>query len=582
VNNLSVVFVPISKITMNRFQKETGLDLEKLKEIMESVQRDRDNGTKGIQQVCKARKVGDAYELMFGRHRLMAFQELAKDDLFFDEFPLLVVEATDQEMFEAMGTENLSRREISLVEVGEIFQDYMEKFNATSVVCGQKFCKSEEYVRSAVRMAKAPEVVRENLKADKITVTTARDLLVVHKLLGEEGISDAMAEIEHEIFDNPQDAIASVLRESPKTVELPNEHYPSSEWVTAKKYPYKHLPVLGVQSAAKFIGFELKIHSDKQYLQNRIDEFKEGKPLEEMPAWTSGSLLTRLELEKLQVLMRPSACTACPFHAVFDGDHYCGLPPCKERKEKGWKAKVLEEKIKEIGIKVYEKSDGDFVVLKRHHAPDQKLFQSRHADLRLMSVGNRNWEHLDPGHNNLQVVLIGKTAQNRIKAQQGDLEKGNTENLNRQMQVQISHIAFEHFARFEWEVASRAFESALDGVTNLSVLKEMCDMMGFYHDAGFPEGVDEDDLIDSAVEKMKKADGLKQIRRLIMHHTVYMASNDKGIRRRDQKKPIVKLAEGLRGIASEWGVKLPKDWIAQAEKYQADLDAALKELKVQG
>lgn len=584
--NNQVIFVANDLIRINPSQPDTPLDLLKIQEIQESVLRSRGNGTKGILQVCKARKVGEVYELFFGRHRLAAFQELAKDDLFFDEFPLLVCDATDQEMFEAMGVENLSRRDLSLVEIGEMFRAYMEKFHANSVLTSQAFGKTDEYVRSAVRMAKAPEPVRKELQAGKITVTTARDLLVVNKLLGEEGIQEALDDIQKGTWDSPQEAIVGTLRSTDRVVELPNHSYSlQNEWVVATKYPYKSLPALGVQAAAKIIGFELKIHSDKQYLQNRINEFQEGKTIEDMPAYHGGSDKTREELEKLQVLVRPPACTACPFHAVFDGDHYCGLPACKERKAKGWKQKMIDEHVKKLKIALYDKEkDGEFIPLKRHHAPDQKLYEARGADLRVRVVPNKPWEDIGTGHDNVQVVLIGKAAVNRIKSQQGDIEKGMTENLDRENQLLVRNTKNEYLTRFAWEVTSTVFESALDGIDNPAVLSEIYDFGDYNHDADFPEGVDDgDELMEAAKKITKKPDSAKLMRRLIAHHMVFRSLDGTVLRhvRTLSKKPVLEIAEHLRKIGKEWGVKLPNDWTKQAERYQADLDAALKELKVQ-
>ncbi len=237
---MNVIFVSNEKIALNPFQKNIGFDTEKVQDIKESIKQGRENGTKGIQQVCKARKVGDTYELLFGRHRLEAFKELvAEGDSFFNEFPLLVCEASDQEMFEAMGIENLSRRDISIVEAGETFHDYMEKFGVTSVETAKAFGKTDEYVRSALRMLRLPSTAQEKLIAGEITVTTGRDLLVVEKLLGEVGVEEALSDMEDGI-ETPSDVIEGVLRSSPKVVAISMQ----TGWASVKKYPAKYLPEL--------------------------------------------------------------------------------------------------------------------------------------------------------------------------------------------------------------------------------------------------------------------------------------------------------------------------------------------------
>jgi hypothetical protein len=45
------------------------------------------------------------------------------------------------------------------------------------------------------------------------------------------------------------------------------------------------------------------------------------------------------------------------------------------------------------------------------------------------------------------------------------------------------------------------------------------------------------------------------------------------------KKPVIKYAEDFTVLAGDWEVKLPKDFDKQAAEYQAELEAAIKEIK---
>lgn len=75
---------------------------------------------------------------------------------------------------------------------------------------------------------------------------------------------------------------------------------------------------------------------------------------------------------------------------------------------------------------------------------------------------------------------------------------------------------------------------------------------------------------------MKKADGAKHLRRLLAYGILDTEVLNISVR---SKKPVIDMAERLKQEADEWGLKLGKSFMTQAEKYQADLDAAITDLK---
>lgn len=590
------VLAQISEIGVNQFQPATGLDMAKVAEIAESLKRYRDNGSKGLHQIPIARQVNGHYEMAFGRHRLEAFRmNFDAGDLFFSDMPLVVKELSDEDMYALMLSENLDRRDISLVEIGEILHAYMTKFKKNSVEAAKKFGKSDEYVRSAVRMLGLPEEGRDALQTGKITVTTGRDLLTVNKLEGEDGVKRALNDILHDNFDSPKDAISNVLISSEKISQLSSK----AEWLTAKKFPVKYLDQQGQQKVLNMLYalFGIKKNSSAEILEElRTFSARLLKtPGTEIIHQPEDFPLLRKNLQAFERAVSYAslpACTSCPVHAVIDGAHYCGFKPCATRKQDAWQKKEIDDKVKQIGIKQYVNvaTDGQKVELKASNAADKKLFKDRHEDLRLIASNISAYWNFDGVPRYLRVVAVGKTAERRIKAaeeakiQDSALTATRTERLkNVEREREIDHSKSQFVDRFQWEVAAPAFGSALEGLTNLPLLHFMLDsMMDNNRDADFPEGMDSEDLLVKQALEMKKADGLKQLRRITMFHTFYnkvMRSKMDYGHILDAKKPILKLAEFLQEIAVEWGVKLPKDFDKQAEKYQAELDVALKELK---
>jgi hypothetical protein len=293
------------------------------------------------------------------------------------------------------------------------------------------------------------------------------------------------------------------------------------------------------------------------------------------------------QLEKVRILVNPPTCTACPLHVSFNGTQHCGLKLCYERKSAAWQQAEIVRQAKELGISLYvnKETDGDALELNRYDPDDVKLWQHRHADLRLKPTTRTIWNNFPGVPKNLIVVVVGKTAEKRIKKQEQEVKErvaaqaiSNKEEEAREREQEAKVIKIEFLKRFHWEVVSPAFASALEGITNLPLLRFLLDpMMNGSRSAELPDGLDdEDELVEQAATKMRKADGLRQLRRLIMHHAVYEREEVRTLR---DKKPIVNFAKACQGIADEWGVKLGRTWMAEAEKYQADLDAALKELK---
>src|SRR5919109_4484723 len=210
------VLVSIDCIDPNPYQPASAKNEEKVLEISSSIVENvaAGIGTKGLNQVPTARKVGDRYQLAFGHHRHQAFvllagQQWTKGE--YAEMPLIIEDLNDQQMFEAMVTENLQRREISFIEEAEMFHAYMTIFSKNSVETALRFQKSDEYVRGRIMFLQLPEAAKEKAKAGELNVTTARALVSVEKVGGEKLVEKALQEIDtmktSRMHDTPQDAI---------------------------------------------------------------------------------------------------------------------------------------------------------------------------------------------------------------------------------------------------------------------------------------------------------------------------------------------------------------------------------------
>lgn len=567
-----IVNVPLEKIIYNKFQVADTVDQAKVEEICASLLQNRENGSKGLLQITRARNLEDGrYEQAFGRHRLIAFQQLAATDSFWAEMPLMVSEMTDIEMFELMGIENFHRRDISPIEEASIFNTYMTSFHKTSVEAAQKFGKTEEYVRGSIRLLNLPEKAQTWTSEGKLTKSAARDLLVAMKLGGESLVQEALNVIESEgdSFENAANCIEEAIRQNKEVTWLAAD----TEWAKAKKFPVKHLAPLTLINIQAIVGVDNAQLAAVKEMKKLIDAGMEVTN-ESYPQFQPDGL------EKIRILANPPQCEQCPLHAVLDGSHYCGIKLCAERKKDAWKKHQAETVSKELGIPMYQKSDGDYFELNRYSDGHKKLFKKGSADLRLIPA-DYMYNNFEGVGDRLKVVVIGESAKKFKNSEATATVDGKKEEMSRELQRKITATQTEYVARFMWHVAAFEFASVLDGVTSLEYLKyHWDDATDMNHAGDYPSSVigerdDESSLFQAAL-KLKKADALKELRRMIMFHAVYDRTPGGQLQ---AKKPVVQMAKDCQDLATKWDVKLPKDFMTQAEKYQAELDTALKEIK---
>lgn len=575
---MKLEFIPIELIDHNPFQKAEYQDSEKVQEIAASLEQNLANGTgtNGLLQVPTARKVNGRYQLAFGHHRHQAFVYLAnvKGMGAFQKMPLFIDDLTDLQMFEAMAEENIQRRDISFIEEAEVYSTYMTSFGKTSVQAAERFGKSEEHIRNRVMLLQLPESAKEKARKGELNVSMARDLVSARKLIGDAGVEDAIEDIQSEIFDTPREAVLEAIKASDNTREFDSQHKP---WMDEKKFPVKHLEKL----SHKAVELALALDDDKSFhkeIHQLVEALNTGQEID-----AQALPFKKEELERARLLANPPACTACPLHTIFDGDHFCGLKACFERKEKAWAKAKVEALWKDLGIPLYvnEATDGKCVELSRWDSADQKLFKERHADLRLRPTTRQIWNNFDCLPHNVSLVAVGKTAEKRLTKVEEKEQEDRKESESRQLKQAKMELINEHVFRFAWTVMTPAFEALLDGMTNLPFALFLLEETIYFH-AEFPEEVPDQEEQIQQIRGLhngkKKPEALKHMRRLIVSEAVWHAM-DWNRYQNQPAKPILEVAKRLQAKAEEWGYKLPKTWSATAEKYQAELEAALKTLQ---
>lgn len=553
--------IPIDQIVANPYQPRESEDPAVVTEIAESIKHN------GLMQVPTARQLNGHYELAFGHTRLAAFKLLKESTM-----PLIVRELSDLQMFELGVAENIKRRDLNPIEQARAMHRYMKDFGKNSVQTGEFFGVSAEKVRSTIRLLNLPENLQGGVADGSITQTDARRLLTIQRVAPND-VEKVAQKLKSDT--DPDRVISEALTNTGKSIEMwqrwqrgepqaGNNLWPLR--MTAESFPQKELPEL--HSADVIRSLDLKSTPE---LKKKIDTYlvwlRESP--EKVSAYVEEHADDALLIERIAHLLNPPACTACPLYAKVDGSHYCTFRTCHTRKSHAWEKHKIKTASKKLGIKIWDpKVDGkDNAHLSTWVERDKKLVANRNPDLRLKK--GTNWsgrfEGVPEGYS---IMVIGetlkklrKTTSNEQQSRSNDHETYIAEQRRLSAIREANRTALYDFL---WNVATPAFQPVISGVTSLDFVQQFADRVV----RGVP--AEEPD------KKAKKDVKLDFYRRAIL----FSILDDDDLWDISQKsKPVTAVAKHLQGVATTWGIKLPKNWMALASEADKGIKVPAEEGK---
>jgi ParB family chromosome partitioning protein len=158
--------VPVERLAPNPFQPRKEFREEVLTDLAESVKEH------GILQPLVARRRGEGLELIAGERRLEAAKRAG-----LQRVPVILREATDQEMLELALVENIQREDINPVEEAEAYHRLTSEFGLTQEQVAERVGKSRPTVANSVRLLSLPRPVLESLRRREINSGHAKALL---------------------------------------------------------------------------------------------------------------------------------------------------------------------------------------------------------------------------------------------------------------------------------------------------------------------------------------------------------------------------------------------------------------------
>lgn len=161
-----VIRAKTQEILASPFQPRRRFNEEQIRELADSIRE------RGLIQPLIVRVVEGRYELIAGERRLRAVKSLG-----LEEVPVVVHEASDQEVAELTLIENLQREDLSPLEEAEQYRVLITRFNMKQETIAQHVGKSRAVIANMVRLLELEEEVRRLLEERSITVGHAKVLL---------------------------------------------------------------------------------------------------------------------------------------------------------------------------------------------------------------------------------------------------------------------------------------------------------------------------------------------------------------------------------------------------------------------
>jgi ParB family chromosome partitioning protein len=159
--------IRIDKVRPNRYQSRDDFDVEKLKELAESIKE------KGVIQplLVTQSPIPGEFELIAGERRLRAAQMA---DL--TEIPAIIKQVTNKEKYQISLIENIQRDNLNPVEEAKAFKGIMKEFSITQEELSKLIGKDRSVVANTLRLLNLPEQIQCLVISGAISAGHARAL----------------------------------------------------------------------------------------------------------------------------------------------------------------------------------------------------------------------------------------------------------------------------------------------------------------------------------------------------------------------------------------------------------------------
>ena len=161
--------IPVDRITPNPEQPRIMFDEDSLRELSASIQ---EHGV--LQPILVRPQGGGQYQLIAGERRWRASKAAGLDTI-----PALVEEIDDDTALEIAIIENLQREDLSPLDEASMYDRMIREHGYSVRKLAQKLGKDKGYLENRLRLADAPQEVRELVSLRRDTLSHAYELMKV-------------------------------------------------------------------------------------------------------------------------------------------------------------------------------------------------------------------------------------------------------------------------------------------------------------------------------------------------------------------------------------------------------------------
>lgn len=167
VQKESVIEIPLNELRPNPYQPRKTFDEASLQELANSIEQS------GVFQPIIVRKSAvKGYEIIAGERRFRASKLAGKEAI-----PAIVREFNEEAMMQVAVLENLQREDLNPLEEAEAYEMLMKNLKLTQAEVAERLGKSRPYIANYLRLLTLPDLVKEMVQDERLSMGQARTLL---------------------------------------------------------------------------------------------------------------------------------------------------------------------------------------------------------------------------------------------------------------------------------------------------------------------------------------------------------------------------------------------------------------------
>ena len=161
----NAIEIDLDEIRSNPYQPRKTFNEESLNELADSIK------TYGIIEPIIVKKSIKGYEIIAGERRTRAAKIAGLKTI-----PAIIKDFNDEEMMEIALLENIQREDLNPIDIALSIDKIIKINNYTQDEFAKRIGKSRSYITNLLGLLKLPNIVKEKVKDEKISMSHARSL----------------------------------------------------------------------------------------------------------------------------------------------------------------------------------------------------------------------------------------------------------------------------------------------------------------------------------------------------------------------------------------------------------------------